>query len=83
MTIGTAKTIDVRDMECAQALAQVGAAMRRLANGETLDVTCNAPDVKDDLLVWARALGHVVLVVDDRVDEVWLRIQRGDSNRPW
>ena len=51
-------TVDVRDMLCAQALALVAKALARLAPGEALDVRYNADDVRQDLLVWARGLGH-------------------------
>lgn len=52
--------IDVRDMLCAQALALVSGAMGKLAPGSVLEVFFNAPDVKSDLLVWAREKGYAV-----------------------
>jgi TusA-related sulfurtransferase len=50
-------------MLCAQALAAVSQAMRTTASGAVLEVRCNAHDVADDLLAWARAAKHAV--VDD------------------
>jgi len=52
--------VDVRDMLCAQALARVAQAFARLAPGETLEIQYNAPDVKQDLVVWAEGRGHAV-----------------------
>ena len=68
-------TVDVREMLCAQALAQAEAAMRRLRAGEILEILYNADDVKKDLLAWAKALDYPVLRVEDRPDEarVWIQ----------
>ena len=56
-----AATVDVRDMVCAQALALVGAAVRRLHVGQAVDVVYNAADVRRDLLAWAAERGHGVV----------------------
>ena len=69
-------TVDVREMLCAQALAQAEAAMRRLRAGEILEVLYNADDVKKDLLVWANALDYPILRVEDRPDAARVWIQR-------
>jgi TusA-related sulfurtransferase len=53
-------TVDVRDMLCAQALAVVARSMAALARGAAATVRYNAPDVKRDLVVWARDQGHRV-----------------------
>ena len=70
-------TVDVREMLCAQALAQAEAAMRRLRAGEILEILYNADDVKKDLLVWAKELDYPILRVEDRPDEARVWIQRG------
>ena len=72
MTASQQATVDVRDMLCAQALAQVSQALGRLDVGTWLTVASNAEDVRRDLVVWAREQGH----------KVWarppmLRIRRG------
>ena len=56
----TSTAVDVRDMLCAQALAIVAKAVQGLPPGGRADVRYNAPDVQQDLLAWARQLGHVV-----------------------
>ena len=52
------ETIDVRDMLCAQALAQVSSVMRRVEDGALVEVVCNTIDVRDDLLAWANTQGQ-------------------------
>ncbi len=52
MTAGA--TVDVRDMLCAQALAVVAKAARRLAVGQSLTILYNAEDVARDLAAWVR-----------------------------
>ncbi len=69
-------TIDVRDMLCAQALAETDRAMKRLAAGETLIVICNAPDVRDDLAAWALSAHHT-LATDARGEDIWMWIRKG------
>ena len=53
-------TVDVRDMLCAQALAAVAEAAKRLTDESTLEVRYNAADVQRDLLMWARERGYGV-----------------------
>ena len=69
-------TADVRDMLCAQALAHVDRAMRRLAPGETLDVVGNGLDVQADLLAWATGLGHEVAEVREELDDWHVQLRR-------
>ena len=70
-------TLDVREMQCAQALAQAGVAMKGLAPGAVLELLCNAEDVKRDLFVWAKALGHTVVGTEEGPEDTRLRIRRG------
>jgi len=79
MTVGIMMpcvTVDVRDMSCAQALAQAARALKPLVVGRALDIVCNAPDVKDDLLVWTRELGHVVLATKSRDEEFVVTVRK-------
>ena len=71
-----AETIDVREMLCAQALAQVSSVMRRVDAGALIDVVCNAEDVREDLLAWADAQGHEVLEVVQRSREILIRVRK-------
>ncbi len=47
------RSLDVRDMLCAQALALVAKALNRQAAGTSLAVRYNADDVRRDLLTWS------------------------------
>ena len=69
-------TQDVRDMLCAQALAQVDRAMRRLSPGALLDVVGDTVEVKADLLVWASGLGHSVVDKREQADGWQLRLRK-------
>jgi len=71
--------VDVRDMECAQALAQTGQAMKRLEVGAVLEVICNAADVRHDLLVWAKELGHGLVGQEEHPEGTWLRLRKNSS----
>ena len=77
MSLVAASTVDVLDMLCAQAIMVVWRACRSLAAEAVLEVVCNAHDVQDDLLIWAKELGHAVLEVEDRSPDTWLRIRKG------
>ncbi len=73
----TGTIVDVRDMLCAQAIMVVWRACRTLAAEAVLEIVCNAHDVEDDLLIWAKELGYSVLEVEERAPETWLRIRKG------
>lgn len=66
-------TVDVRDMTCAQALALIAQAVARLAAGTSLEVLYSTDDVKADVLVWARDLGHLARDVSPAV----LQLEKG------
>ena len=59
----SAPTVDVRDMLCAQALAVVGGALKRLAPGEPVVIQYNAADVREDLVRWAADRGDFAAAV--------------------
>lgn len=69
-------TIDVRDMVCAQALAEVDRAVHRLMIGAALEILCNTPDVVRDLRVWLHE--RKLMVIEETVvaEETRIRIRR-------
>ena len=71
-----AATIDVRDMQCAQALAQVSLAVKRAASGATLEILSNSQDVTRDLLVWANELHHAITGQGARGGDTWLQLTK-------
>ncbi len=56
----SAPTVDVRDMLCAQALALVAKAVKRLPVGQVATICYNAEDVRRDVVTWAAGHGHDV-----------------------
>ena len=72
---GDIPNIDVRDMLCAQALAVVSDAVKRRMPGEPVNVEMNSDDVRQDMVLWARRLGHRV----EPLSLFILRIERADS----
>lgn len=50
--------VDVRDMLCAQALAQIAQALDVVAPGQAITILYNAEDIKQDAIIWARERGH-------------------------
>ncbi len=71
----TAAEVDVRDMLCAQAIQVVSQAARTLPPGSELDVVCNAADVYQDLLLWAKARAYPVLSTEAYAENMKLRIR--------
>jgi len=69
-------SVDVRDMLCAQALAQAAQAMQPLTGGAILELICNAEDVRRDLVAWAQQVRHQVLSVQVCDGDTRLKIQK-------
>lgn len=61
--------VDVRDMLCAQALARVAEAFKRVPAGEALSILGNTEDVERDVRVWAQTHGRIIEV--DGAEEGW------------
>ena len=68
--------VDVRDMQCSQALATAAQAMQHSTRGETLELTCNAEDVRRDLVAWAAHMGHRLLSDQACDGDIRLTIQK-------
>jgi TusA-related sulfurtransferase len=67
-----AHLVDVSDMLCAQALALVARAVAQAPPGGAVDVRYTTQDVKQDLLIWSKELGHAV----SEPEPALLRIER-------
>ena len=68
--------VDVRDMQCAQALATAAQAMQPLTRGAILELICNAEDVRRDLVAWAAHMGHRLLSDQACDGDTRLKIQK-------
>ena len=73
-------TVDVRGMLCAQALQVAWKAMRGISEDSVLALFCNASDVKTDLLLWAKELGHVVIDTEEGQEGIWLWVRKGQKS---
>ena len=67
-------SVDVRDMLCAQALAQIARAVSALDVGRRVQVRFNAEDVQRDIVSWVAARGHKV--ESEGVETLWIERQR-------
>ena len=68
--------VDVRDMSCAQALAQAAQAMQPLTRGAVLELICNAEDVRRDLVAWVKHVHHQLLSTQVCDGDTRLKIQK-------
>ena len=55
-----ARSVDVRNMLCAQALMLIMHACKELAPGNTLEVRYNKRNVRRDLVAWAEVMEHEI-----------------------
>ena len=67
-------SVDVRDMLCAQALAQIARAVSALDVGKRVRVRFNAEDVERDIISWVVARGHKV--EGKEAETLWIERQR-------
>jgi len=77
MPITAVTTVDVQDMLCAQAIMVVWRASRAIPVGAVLEIVCNAADVRQDLMSWAKELRYPVIGMEEGLDETRLWVQRG------
>lgn len=66
--------VDVRDMLCAQALAQIARALGALEVGQRVRVRFNAEDVERDIVSWVTARGHIM--EGEGTEALWIERRR-------
>jgi len=66
--------VDVRDMLCAQALAQIARAVVAIQVGQRVRVRFNAEDVERDIVSWVTARGHIMK--GEGAEALWIERQR-------
>ncbi|HKR57653.1 MAG TPA: sulfurtransferase TusA family protein, partial [Candidatus Nitrosopolaris sp.] len=57
------KTVDVRGLYCPEPVFRTKIEMERLAIGDTIKVVADDPDSEEDISVWVKRNGHVLLSV--------------------
>ena len=70
MGLPASRTVDVREMLCAQALALVAQALAAYPPGAPVRVRYSAEDVRRDLVAWAAERGYGLRETGDGVVEI-------------
>jgi tRNA 2-thiouridine synthesizing protein A len=58
------KTIDVRGLYCPEPVFRTKIEMERLAIGDTIKIVADDPESEEDISIWAKRNGHVLLSVN-------------------
>lgn len=72
-------TLDARRLLCPMPVIKTQNAIKKLCAGDILLVSATDPGVKQDIPAWCRINGHKVLSIEERNNELLLRIEVGDS----
>lgn len=72
-------TLDARRLLCPMPVIKTQNAIKKLSTGDILLVSATDPGVKQDIPAWCRINGHKVLSIEERNNELLLRIEVGDS----
>ena len=67
--------LDARRLFCPMPVIRTQDAIRDLAPGDVLEVTCSDPGALNDIPAWCRINGHRVLDSREVDDEVVIRIE--------
>lgn len=72
-------TLDARRLLCPMPVIKVQNAVRKLNRDDTLDVICTDPGTKQDIPSWCRIYGHDILSIEDRPDDILIKIIVGEK----
>jgi tRNA 2-thiouridine synthesizing protein A len=72
-------TLDARRLLCPMPVIRVQDRIKTLAPGDTLEVTCTDPGVKNDIPAWCKINGHRVLAIREVDDEIVIDIEVGED----
>lgn len=72
-------TLDARRLLCPMPVIKTQNAIKLLSAGDILLVTATDPGVKQDIPAWCRINGHRVLDIEEKNNELTLRIEVGNS----
>ena len=72
-------TLDARRLLCPMPVIRVQDRIKTLAPGDTLEVTCTDPGVKNDIPAWCKINGHRVLAIREADDEIVIDIEVGED----
>lgn len=69
--------LDARRLLCPMPVIRTQDRIKTLAPGDHLEVVCTDPGAANDVPAWCRINGHRVLALEERGDEVVIRIEVG------
>lgn len=71
-------TLDARGQLCPMPVIRTQQEIKALAPGDTLEVVCTDPGVKEDIPAWCRVNGHEVMSIVEENNEIRVTIQASD-----
>lgn len=69
---------DARGLLCPLPVIRLGARIRELPPGGTLQLWADDPAAEDDVRLWVRGHGHTLVAVDRQAGWTILRVRRKD-----
>ncbi len=75
-------TLDARRLLCPLPVIRTQNAMKMLAPGDVLEVTCTDPGVLQDIPAWCRINGHRVIASRREGTEIVVEIAVGEACAP-
>jgi len=70
------KTLDARGLFCPSPVMQTNVELSKMQIGEILTVLADDPAAEDDIAIWARNLGHVVVKMEKNGNEIRFEIKK-------
>jgi TusA-related sulfurtransferase len=70
----TDTVLDARSLLCPLPVIRTQDAVQKLRQGQILSVLCSDPGVLHDIPAWCRIHGHEVLNIQEKDDEIVIRI---------
>ena len=71
--------LDARRLMCPMPVIKTQNAIKAMASGDNLRVTCTDPGVLQDIPAWCRINGHTVLKTEEKDHEFILTIEVGND----
>jgi len=71
-------TLDARGQLCPMPVIRTQQEMKSLLPGDTLEVLCTDPGVKEDIPAWCRVNGHEVVSIVEEHDEIRITVMASD-----
>jgi len=75
-----AYTLDARRLLCPMPVIRAQNRIKKLAQGDTLEVICTDPGAKNDVPTWCRINGHEVISIETQDDEIIIKIAVGGES---